>query len=441
MEIANYENTHLALVEEWLQQDDHATDRASLKYILQEGHLSFGVEGISRLESMLLCELKDSYVQQSQRYVVMSQEGYILPKLKAPDQARAEALIQEALALYAEMSTLKEAYKGRPRKAHYLYGIPVEDARYILPLLMKTNITVSMSADKLFDLFKLFHHPNYGVLFEEFHQKLRFCLPPTLGKVLDEQVGEYGDECLVGAFYKEKLTALSPKEPVQLISSFTEMDLKAGLGAVTSTMSKPPSEVLSGWGEEASVKAQAVAKRVIGYGHTSIAEQARTTFGMMFSLVTYHQQVRHRLTKNYREPLKAIIAEEDRPVVMPPTIRGSAFEERFLALVVAFKAFRSHLSAEYDHGQQWYFLLNCDQIKVLIASNARMDQEMLSERICFNAQWEIRALSHAKLLQLRSLSPILYEKALPSCVYGSCKEGAYSCGRAKEMRAIYKAEQ
>jgi thymidylate synthase ThyX len=70
-----------------------------------------------------------------------------------------------------------------------------------------------------------------------------------------------------------------------------------------------------------------------------------------------------------------------------------------------------------------------------------MDCGMLAERICNNAQWEINRIAVAKLEKLRKLSDILYKTAVPSCVYGACKEGKMTCGRAAEMRAKYRIEE
>ena len=44
------------------------------------------------------------------------------------------------------------------------------------------------------------------------------------------------------------------------------------------------------------------------------------------------------------------------------------------------------------------------------------------------------------LEELRKLSDILYKTAVPSCVYGTCKEGKMTCGRAAEMREKYRIE-
>ena len=102
--------------------------------------------------------------------------------------------------------------------------------------------------------------------------------------------------------------------------------------------------------------------------------------------------------------------------------------------------FQQRIAGHYKGGLWRYFLLNCQQVKIITSTNARMDCGMLAERICNNAQWEINRIAVAKLEELRKLSDILYKTAVPSCVYGTCKEGKMTCGRAAEMREKYRIE-
>lgn len=437
MRLSNYEDDGLVRVENWLQQQNEELNGETLRVILAAYNVSFVLEGINRWHSTMLCELKNSYVQQSQRYVTMSADGYLLPELTAEEKKQAEELLQQAFDLYSEMSVIKEEFKGRPKAEYYQYGIPVEDARYILPLAMQTNLSVAMSGDKLLDWFALFAQAPYKNLFTEIKDALLGCLPKKLGQVCVMLAKDTADKTQISDFYQEDLARITVTEPVVYLHGFAEPELKAGLGALTSTMAKAPSEVLAGWGEEWKEKSAAVVGRVLGYGHESIAEQARTTYGMMFSLVTYHQQVRHRLPSMYRENWQDLLADVSRNVVVPPTVVGSKFEEDYLALCRAFRQFQQQLAATYEDGRWMYFLLNCQQVKVVMSSNARMDCQMLRERICRNAQWEIRDIAERKLDLLRQKSSVLYRNALPPCVYGTCKEGTYTCGQAGAMRKKY----
>lgn len=439
MELTNYEGTDLLQAEAFLQA--HPTvNVATMREVLKTCNVSFILEGINRWQSTMICELKDSYVQQSQRYVTMYADGYTLPALKTEDAQKARELIDRAFALYAEMSQMKEPLKGRPKKEQYLYGIPVEDARYILPLAVKTNLTVATTGDKLLDWFRMLHRPLDVQMFADVRAALLQVLPETLGQWLDGQDYVYEETGILNQYYQEELDLIIPQRPVVLLHTFAQPELKAGLGALTSTKAEPPSQVLQNWGEEAAQKAKGVTRRVLSYGHTSIAEQCRTTFGMMFSLVTYHQQVRHRLPSTFREPWLNILLEPERPPVVPQSVIDGGFEQPYRRLVQDMQRFQQRIAGHYTGGLWRYFLLNCQQVKIITSTNARMDCGMLQERICNNAQWEINRIAVAKLEELRKLSDILYRNAVPPCVYGACKEGQMTCGRAAEMREKYRSK-
>lgn len=439
MKLTNYEGNDFQQVEQYLTEYPHANEK-TLELLLKTCNVAFVLEGINRIQSTMICEQKDSYVQQSQRYVAVSSDGYTLPdSLSDEDRTRAIALIDKVFELYQRMSTLKDDLKGRPKRENYLYGIPVEDARYLLPLAVKTNISVATTGDKLISWFKMMRRPEDAILFGEIKEALLEKLPSQLGTWLNHFEFETVDDT-AAVYYKNDLERINPEQPVVLLKCFESPVLKAGLGALTSTNANPPSVVLDNWGDEAEEKAKGVVNRVMGYGHTSVAEQYRTTFGMMFSLVTYHQQVRHRLPSTYREEWRNLLDDWNRPPVIPPTIVEAGFAEEYLAMVKEMQEFQKEIASRYE-GDIWrFFLLNCQQLKIITSTNARMDCGILQERICNNAQWEIHDISVAKLEQLREKSDILYKMAVPSCVYGACKEGKMTCGKAMEMREKYRVE-
>lgn len=438
MKITNFEDTGLNNVCEFIKNKNiKKIKEEALREILKTINISFILEGIDRVVSTLICELKLSYVQQSQRYVSVTGGAVNLPELDNEDNITAESLISRSIKLYEKMSVLKEAgLKGRPKSENYVYNIPIEDARYILPLAAKTNISVAMTGDKLFDLYYLINDPRYLSLFTEFRTEFNKVIPEDITSLMGENKA-IEDLDLVMEFYKEDFKKPLPKEPIVYKNGFKNLDLKAGLGAVTSTGKNPPSVTLEKWSNEALVKTQGICERVLGYGHNSIAEQSRTTFLMTCSLVTYHQQIRHRLSSNHREELKDVILDKEREAVVPESIKKSIFYEEFLKLTKDFKAFRSVVLNKYGQDKALPFLLNCDKIQFLISTNARIDTQMLQERICMNAQWEIRDISTLKLQKLREMSKVLYEEAVPSCVKGKCKEGKLTCGKADMVRKIY----
>lgn len=436
MRIANFEATGLNRIKAWIERNNiTGFDELSLREILKTANISFILEEIDRVQSILICELRDSYVQQSQRYVTMSGNSFIRPELDENDGQKATELIGKAFDLYARMSQLKkDNIKGRPKTEHYLYGIPIEDARYILPLATKTNVCVAMSGDKLIELVRLMHDKKYGNIFTGLFDDLASYLPSCLVNLLPFDYDSNVCSDLINDFYADYFSQISPENNLIRLDGFSNIDMKVGFGALTSTMKETPSQAIDKWGPDAPAKAKGVVQRVLGYGHESIAEQARTTFGMMCSLAAYHQQLRHRLSQNFREELFVLIYDKEREIKIPDTIKNSGFYQEYIALAEEFKTFRLLIAQKYGQNKALSFLLNCDQIKLIISANARADISMLQDRTCMNAQWEIRELATKKLKSLRSLSPIIYEKALPSCVYGKCREGELTCGQQITVR-------
>lgn len=439
MKITQFEATGLVQVETFLKRKEIVRiSEFDLRLLLKTVNVSFVLEGIQRLQSMLICECRDSYVQQSQRYVSLEAKAYSLPELENGDREDANKLVSQAYSLYERMSERQQGeLKGRPQPDQYVHRIPIEDARYILPLAAHTNLCVAMAGEKLIDLFRLFEDVRYGDLFTGIVQQLKALLPPLLFRCLIEQSAPYCEPGLAEELYETYFEKINSQNPMVFLEGFSNLDEKAGFGALTSTSKRTPTEEHAYWGEAAGEKARGVVKRVLSYGHESIAEQARTTFGMMCSLAAYHQQVRHRLTANYREDLVKMILDTNREFKMPESIRSSMFSGEYLKLAEAFRAFRFQVAKKYGMEKALCFLLNCDQIKLVLSANARADCLMLAERTCLNAQWEIRELAVKKLLALRTLSPVLYEKALPSCVYGECREGKMSCKRPKSVRELF----
>ena len=76
--------------------------------ILKQINITFVATGINRAMSMFLCELSDSYVQQSQRYVNMKTAPIYIPSDTPP---RVENIIkklyEKSVDLYNRMTELK----------------------------------------------------------------------------------------------------------------------------------------------------------------------------------------------------------------------------------------------------------------------------------------------------------------------------------------------
>lgn len=123
-----------------------------IRMIRDLGHLSvyehasftFGIKGISRVTSHQLVRHRiASYSQQSQRYVNLTgRENYVFPPA-----INEKGLTKEVEEFFLKASQLYEKLLNE--------GVPNEDARYVLPQAITTNIIVTMNARELHHFFEL----------------------------------------------------------------------------------------------------------------------------------------------------------------------------------------------------------------------------------------------------------------------------------------------
>ena len=112
--------------------------------VLEHASFTFVIDNVSRaLTHQLVRHRLASYSQQSQRYVSLKPLEYVEPPtILAKEKAREK---------YGEvMRYLEESYTELVDM-----GIPLEDARYILPNATHTNIVVTMNARELINFFTL----------------------------------------------------------------------------------------------------------------------------------------------------------------------------------------------------------------------------------------------------------------------------------------------
>ncbi len=111
--------------------------------VIEHASFTFSVEGLSRACTHELVRHRiASYSQQSQRAVKLG-ENYIVPPTIAGKKDEMKA--------YADL--MKNTWKTY--NDFVIRGIPVEDARYILPTAAATNIVVTMNARSLINFFRL----------------------------------------------------------------------------------------------------------------------------------------------------------------------------------------------------------------------------------------------------------------------------------------------
>lgn len=171
--------------------------------------------------------------------------------------------------------------------------------------------------------------------------------------------------------------------------------------------------------------------KILSIGHTSILEHASFTFGVEgISRACSHQLVRHRVASYSQQSQRYVAFDEgDFPLVIPATIstkhRQKIYQE---AMDACAAAYRELVADGVPAEDARYVLPNATETKIIISMNARELLHFFSIRCCNRAQWEIRDMSDQMLLLAKRAAPILFAKAGPGCLWGSCPEGSMCCG-------------
>ena len=183
-------------------------------------------------------------------------------------------------------------------------------------------------------------------------------------------------------------------------------------------------------------------KKIIELGHTSTLEHVSFTFAVEgVSRVLTHQLVRHRIA-SYSQQSQRYVREHDFEYIIPKTVAANPQAlAKFETLMQNVRQTYDELVAlGVDKEDARYSLTNATETKIVITMNARALQNFFRLRCCRRAQWEIREMARLMLLEVKKVAPLLFAKSGPACVAeGFCTEGAMSCGKMKEMQALYES--
>ena len=210
-------------------------------------------------------------------------------------------------------------------------------------------------------------------------------------------------------------------------------------------------------------KTEAFLDKLMGLGHESPVEHASFTFGIEgVSRTLLAQLTRHRLA-SFSVQSQRYVSKSGFSYITPPEIADTPEAlELYLAAMQRnaedYDAIRNILiekhkktflaegkseavaktMAEKKANEDARFVLpgSCDT-RIIMTMNTRSLYNFFKLRCCNRAQWEIREMAWLMLKEVKKVSPLLFRTAGPACVKGGCPEGAMTCGKAKEIRAMY----
>lgn len=224
---------------------------------------------------------------------------------------------------------------------------------------------------------------------------------------------------------------------VKLIAYTPEPEKVCGAAASVSVSEGTYSEIYEKKEKEKILK---TLEHVVGYGHNSVLEHASFTFSIEgISRACSHQLVRHRLA-SYTQQSQRYVRFKELAYVTPPAIEKDPEKKKLYDKVMkeTAQAYDELLKAEIKPEDARYIYPNAAKTNLVVSMNARELLHFFEMRCCENAQWEIRELADAMLIEVKKVAPIIFKNAGPGCIHGQCPEGTKTCGKIVQIREKYK---
>ncbi len=383
------------------------------KTILEHHHFNIAFNNVSIFIEQYLIEFRlASYTIKSGRYVNFSKAGFNLPNEFTDTQK------SKIKSHYKEMFKLYDKFVAA--------NIPVEDARFILPYGLKTNIYMSLNARELIHVICTMIYGR-GKHYSEVY---------SLGMQLKSQ-------------FDERYPSL-----IEANAKYYTEDLSLSLIVKNEPAGKPEyvthSAELVSFTENASEKLDDFAK-FCGYDKfdfktalkdnklSKLLEHFNYTFKVEnFSLIVLKHYTRHRMQSLSTAPIVNIT--NSNKFVMPESIKQNAeLKTLFEAAIKKNRKLYNLLVAEnLNPYLMIYITPHATAINFVSTMNARELLHFANLRTCNRAQWEIRYLAESMLSQLNKTDKKMFTGFGPSCyTFGVCPEGRLCCGKQAEMKTKY----
>lgn len=164
--------------------------------------------------------------------------------------------------------------------------------------------------------------------------------------------------------------------------------------------------------------------------HLSPFEHAVFQFDIRdISRACSHQLVRYRIASPIQESQRNVEPDIS-GCIIPPTIQTDEQKAVYKnAARRAFKSMRKLMELGVPLEDARYLLPNATGTRIVLTINARSLLNLLSQRCCQRAQWEIRNVAFQMLKLARDVAPVIFKFSGSPCAFGGgCRENE-PCGK------------
>lgn len=391
--------------------------RSGHNSVVEHTYYNLVFQNVSAVVEQFVIEFRlASFTVKSRRYVDFSDAGFYLPE--NTDKTYSEHMAK-LFSLYTEFCN---------------EGVPKEDARFLLPYCLFSNFFCSINGREFLHLIKAMLYgrgKNYPEIFKlglELKEQAEK-LTPGIMKSLREPLEEYSDNPDL-SFISLK-NAKKSAEKVELLSYTPDAEKCVARSALISNTNADTSEIESILKDRDSI--DKIIKSVVDCKRSRALECAYFTLrfnDVSLSGITHF--TRHRMQSI---EIPELIKTDRTKYILPKSVSKNP------KLLEKYKKAFSENAAEYERLKKLgyseydlvYYQLSGNTLDIVSTMNARELMLFLKLRTCTRAQWEINEHAVAALEKLREAAPEIFKYYGPSCFYGKCPEGKFSCGRMAEM--------
>lgn len=379
------------------------------KTVLEHHYFNLAFNNVSIFVEQFLIEFRlASFTIKSGRYVNFSNAGFNLPSGFNEEQQK---LIKTHC---KKMFSFYDKFVAN--------GIPVEDARFILPYGLKTNIYMSVNARELVHVICTMIYGR-GKKYDEIYRlglQLKEQFDARYPNLIDNSKNLYTENL-------EDVLNINPKpvkdieyvyHNVKLLSHPTNAKPTLDDFAKTTGYEK--------FDFKTALKDDKQAKLLEHFNYTFKVEN--------FSLIILKHLSRHRMQSLATPPLIKIV--DCNKFVIPETIKANAeLLNDYKNCIEDNRELYNKLLGNVDPYLLIYITPHASVIDLVTTMNARELLHLCNLRTCSRAQWVIRDLVTEMLRQLKHIDKEMFACFGPSCyTFGVCPEGRMCCGKQLEMK-------
>ena len=379
------------------------------KTVLEHHYFNLAFNNVSIFVEQYLIEFRlASFTIKSGRYVNFSNAGFNLPE--EFDDSQKKLIKTHYLKMFKFYDKFVQA------------GIPVEDARFILPYGLKTNIYMSLNARELVHVICSMVYGR-GKKYAEIYK---------LGLQLKEQFDKRYPNLIEasGKLYTDDLSevlCVKPKRVDDIKFVYQNAELMSYPKNATKTLDEFAK--FSGYEKfdfKTALKDDKQAKLLEHFNYTFKVEN--------FALIILKHLSRHRMQSLATAPLIKMVDADK--FVIPETIKANEeLTKDFKNCIKENRDLYNQLLPELDPYLLVYLLPHASAIDLVTTMNARELLHLCNLRTCTRAQWVIRDLVTDMLAKLKKVDKAMFASFGPSCyTYGVCPEGRMCCGKQLEMK-------